>query len=260
MPAAFWVEALHAACLLINRLPCTRTPDSTPYTILHNKQSSYDNLRVFGCLCYPNTMATSSHKLSPCSTACVFLGYPSMHKGYHCLDLSTRKIIISCHVVFDKTVFPFRFREDGDRCLDFLSSLLMTAIQQPLPPEPPRTVPPPGDGARPASAPHPVSALDPQDDTADPRPMLVPLSAPAPQPVPAAAASSGASAPRHPAPRAVLHRPPQDHVYVRHSRPPLAPSTSPTSPDAASAATLAGGVVAPAPATPAPASPPPPPP
>jgi hypothetical protein len=186
----------------------TLTPNSTPYTILHNKQPSYDNMRVFGCLCYPNTAATSSHKLSPRSTVCVFLGYPSMHKGYRCLDFSTQKIIISHHVVFDETIFPFRFREDGDRCLDFLSSLPATAIQQTLPPEPPQPVPPPGASACPASTPHPVSTLDPLDDTADLGPMLVPLSAPAPQLVPTVMASSAAPALRHPAPCTVLHRPP----------------------------------------------------
>ena len=51
--------------------------------------------------------ATARHKLAPRSTACMFLGYPSSHKGYRCLDLSTRRIIISRHVVFDETCFPF---------------------------------------------------------------------------------------------------------------------------------------------------------
>ena len=43
----------------------------------------------------------------PRSTKCVFLGYPSRHKGYRCLDLSTRHIIISRHVVFDEQTFPY---------------------------------------------------------------------------------------------------------------------------------------------------------
>jgi hypothetical protein len=58
-------------------------------------------------LCYPNLQATSPHKLAPRSTACVFLGYPSAHKGYRCLHLSTRRIIISRHIIFDEFVFPF---------------------------------------------------------------------------------------------------------------------------------------------------------
>ena len=39
--------------------------------------------------------------------ACMFLGYPLNHRGYRCLVLSTRKIVISCHVTFVKDVFPF---------------------------------------------------------------------------------------------------------------------------------------------------------
>ena len=58
-------------------------------------------------MCYPNLQATSSHKLAPRSTACVFLGYPPDHKGYRCFDLTTRRIIISRHVVFDESTFPF---------------------------------------------------------------------------------------------------------------------------------------------------------
>jgi hypothetical protein len=58
-------------------------------------------------LCYPNLSTTASHKLSPRSIVCVFLGYPASHRGYRCLDLSTRCIITSRHVIFDETTFPF---------------------------------------------------------------------------------------------------------------------------------------------------------
>jgi hypothetical protein len=62
---------------------------------------------VFGCACYPNTAATSSHKLDPRSTLCVFLGYSPDHKGYRCFDLASRRVLISRHVVFDESSFPF---------------------------------------------------------------------------------------------------------------------------------------------------------
>jgi hypothetical protein len=62
---------------------------------------------VFGCLCYPNLYATTDHKLSSRSTRCVFLGYPREHKGYRCLGLKSRKIIVSRHVIFDESSFPY---------------------------------------------------------------------------------------------------------------------------------------------------------
>jgi hypothetical protein len=41
----------------------------TPYFALYGTTPSYDHLHVFGCACYPNTSATSTHKLAPRSTA-----------------------------------------------------------------------------------------------------------------------------------------------------------------------------------------------
>jgi hypothetical protein len=93
LPPAYWVEGLLTACYLHNRRPSSSIKHDIPYTRLHNQPPTYNHLRVFGCLCYPNMQATSKHKLAPCSTACVFLGYPPSHKGYRCLDLSTCRII-----------------------------------------------------------------------------------------------------------------------------------------------------------------------
>ena len=107
MPPKYWAEALAAATYLLNRRPSSSISNVIPYFRLYNAYPSYDHLRVFGCLCYPNLQATSSHKLAPRSTACVFLGYPPDHKGYRCFDLTTRRIIISRHVVFDESTFPF---------------------------------------------------------------------------------------------------------------------------------------------------------
>ncbi|BAF03924.2 Os01g0146700 [Oryza sativa Japonica Group] len=107
LPPVYWVEALHTATLLVNRIPTKTLSSSTPYFHLYSTQPTYDHLRVFGCACYPNMSSTAPHKLAPRSSLCVFLGYSSEHKGYRCLELGSNRIITSRHVVFDESFFPF---------------------------------------------------------------------------------------------------------------------------------------------------------
>jgi hypothetical protein len=80
---------------------------TSPYFALHGVTPSYEHLRVFSCACYPNLSAKATHKLAPRSTRCIFLGYSANHKGYLCLDLTKKNIIVSRHVVFDEADFPF---------------------------------------------------------------------------------------------------------------------------------------------------------
>lgn len=103
---SYWVEALHVAAHLLNILPSSSIASKSPFSVLFNKDPTYDHLRVFGCLCFPNINNFTTHKLSARSTPCLFLGYPHQHQGYRCLNLKTNKIIISRHVVFDESTFP----------------------------------------------------------------------------------------------------------------------------------------------------------
>lgn len=103
----FWPDALATITYLLNRRPCRPHQLTTPFELLHGSPPSYQHLRVFGCLCYPNTTASSPHKLAPRSRACVFLGYPPDHAGYKCFDPQTGRVYLSRSVFFDEHVFPF---------------------------------------------------------------------------------------------------------------------------------------------------------
>ncbi|KAJ9564021.1 hypothetical protein OSB04_009181 [Centaurea solstitialis] len=107
LPPKFWVEALLSSVHTFNLLPSTTIQYKTPFEVLFGFSPTYSHLRVFGCLCYPNTSPTSAHKLAPRYSACVYLGPSTDHRGYRCLDLITQKVIISRHVNFDETHFPF---------------------------------------------------------------------------------------------------------------------------------------------------------
>jgi hypothetical protein len=104
---SFWVAALGTATYLLNILPTKTLALSTPHFALFAHNPSYEHLHVFGCICYPNLSATTPHKLSPRSTLCVSLGYSPNHKGYLCFDRQSNRTIISRHVVFYETSFPF---------------------------------------------------------------------------------------------------------------------------------------------------------
>jgi histone deacetylase 1/2 len=107
MPPKFCVESLHTATHLLNRLPTKAISAPSSFFTLFSTPPTYSDLRTFGCLCYPNIAATMSHKLSHRSVSCVFLRYASNHRGYRCMDIESHHIIISQHVIFDETRFPF---------------------------------------------------------------------------------------------------------------------------------------------------------
>ncbi|WVZ85197.1 hypothetical protein U9M48_032147 [Paspalum notatum var. saurae] len=227
LPARFWAESLHTATYLINRLPSTASPAPTLHHALFGTPSRYDHLRVFGCVYYPNTSATAPHKLVPRSTRCVFLGYSPDHKGYRCFDLTSRRVLISRHVVFDESVF----------------------LSPPPPPQPPTLSPPPVCLPD-APVPFPVVPAAPRVAPASPAaPRAAPESPRAPRAAPEAPSSSAASraapeAPLSPAGPRAAPRPPLRYaqpvrVYQRRTvvspaptpplpaSPVLAPSTSP---------------------------------
>jgi hypothetical protein len=85
----------------------------------------------------PNLSDTTPHKLAPRSARCVSLGYSPDHKGYWCPNLTTHRLLISRHVIFDKMDFPFSPTSEPPTAslpeLDFLHDLDFVATNcQPL--------------------------------------------------------------------------------------------------------------------------------
>jgi hypothetical protein len=88
-------------------MPTPVLQQEAPITRLFKVPPNYSFLRIFGYACWPSLGKYNTHKLAFRSKMCAFLGYSPMHKGYKCLDRSTRRIYISRDVVFDESVFPF---------------------------------------------------------------------------------------------------------------------------------------------------------
>ncbi|WVZ49277.1 hypothetical protein U9M48_000649 [Paspalum notatum var. saurae] len=267
LPAVYWVEALHTATYLLNRHPTSTLKFSTPYHALYNHPPSYDHLRVFGCKCYPNITATAPHKLAPRSVMCVFLGYSSEHKGYRCLDPITNRIIISRHVVFDESSFPFAEASPASALptnLDFLDdfpeqvhpvswSSVGSPGQAPAPLSPRRRLastpglgspgpsaspgpPPSPPGSPPGSSSLPGPSTSPVPPSPGPRVPGPSAASPAASPGPASPAAS--PGPRVPGPAAAAF--PWRWGSVAHQR----TARVPRAPDAVAPALPAGAVPA----------------
>jgi hypothetical protein len=81
-PLQFSAEALSTATFIVNICPCRATGMINPHELLIGIAPDYEKLRVFGSLCYSILGAITPKKLSPCSVARVFIGYPTDHRGY----------------------------------------------------------------------------------------------------------------------------------------------------------------------------------
>lgn len=88
---------------LINRLLTSTLSHKIPYELFYQKNFTYGYLRTFGSFLKP----FASHKLKPKSIPCIFWGYPPNHKGYWCIDITSRKVYLNPHVVFHETHFSF---------------------------------------------------------------------------------------------------------------------------------------------------------
>lgn len=86
MPLKYKDEAFLSAVHIINRLPSPNLSNISPFQLLFQSPPTYDHLKVFGCVCFPNLRPYNSHKLQFKSIPCIFLGYCTQHKGHRCLN------------------------------------------------------------------------------------------------------------------------------------------------------------------------------
>ncbi|CAL1401524.1 unnamed protein product [Linum trigynum] len=108
LPLVYWSDFILHYVYLINRMPTPILHNKTPYEVLHKKPPFLGHLKVFGCLCYANTLVHGRTKFAPRARQCVLLGIPSGLKGYKVLDKHTKQVFFSRNVSFYETILPFK--------------------------------------------------------------------------------------------------------------------------------------------------------
>ena len=62
--------------------------------------------RVFGCTYFVHILTPGQDKLSTKATKCIFLGYPTLQKGYRCYSSETHRYFLSADATFfDDSLF-----------------------------------------------------------------------------------------------------------------------------------------------------------
>lgn len=91
----------------MNRLPTAALNNKVPYELLFEEEVDYTGLRVFGCLAMMANPEPTTDKFARKAVPCVFLGYPSLKKGYKFLNLLSNTTFVSRDAEFHEDLFPF---------------------------------------------------------------------------------------------------------------------------------------------------------
>lgn len=77
LPTAFWSDCVNHDVYLINGSPSPILDNLIPFQKLYHKNPTFDNLKMFGCLCYASTQDHNRSKFDPRAVQYVFLGLPA---------------------------------------------------------------------------------------------------------------------------------------------------------------------------------------
>jgi len=75
-------------------LPTPVLNDFSPHKMFYKTSPDFNQLKVFGSLCYANTLLTNRSKFDPRTSKCVFIGFKKGTKGYILLNIQSREICV----------------------------------------------------------------------------------------------------------------------------------------------------------------------
>ncbi|XP_050896338.1 uncharacterized protein LOC127103092 [Lathyrus oleraceus] len=101
LPMKFWGECVLAACYLINRTPSSVLNYKTPYEKLFGKVPKFDNMKIFGCLCYAHSQRRDGDKFASRSRKCIFWAIPMGKRDGNYTTHSTPPIVSEIEYVAD---------------------------------------------------------------------------------------------------------------------------------------------------------------
>lgn len=99
-----WAEATLTATYLSNRQPSTRSGKTSAYELWFGRKPELDYLRIFGSWAYEHVPDSQRKKWQKKAKKLLMVGYDSNSTNYRLLDMETKEITVSRHVVFHEEV------------------------------------------------------------------------------------------------------------------------------------------------------------
>jgi len=87
-------------------MPMPFLQNTSPYEKLYNITYDFNQLKVFGCLCYSSTLSPNRTKFDHRARVSIFLGFPCNIEGYVVYDIKNHDVKISRNVIFYEDIFP----------------------------------------------------------------------------------------------------------------------------------------------------------
>ena len=100
LPKIYWSYA-H----IINMFPIPVLNYSSTHEMFYKTETDFNELKVFGYLCYASTLSINRRKFDLRTSKCVFISFKRGTKGYFLLNIQSREIFVSRDVVFYEHVF-----------------------------------------------------------------------------------------------------------------------------------------------------------
>lgn len=104
MPQQLWAEATLTAIYLSNGQPSTRSGKKSAYELWFGHKPEINHLRIFGSWVYEHVPDSQRKKWQKKAKKLLMVGYDSNSTNYRLLDIETKKITVSRHVVFHEEV------------------------------------------------------------------------------------------------------------------------------------------------------------
>ena len=87
---------------LLNHFFTKVVQGKAPYEAWYRRKPDVSYLKIFGYVAYAHVPTEKRSKLDDKSIKCIFVGYGNETKGCRLYDLVTKKLFISCDVIFNE--------------------------------------------------------------------------------------------------------------------------------------------------------------